>query len=511
MPDFAMPTWAGILGAGPEFFGAQPDPREAAIADLAELMRRRRAPQSIDRSPQVNGIYDAVGMPPDSVPPKVGLSDLIARQRGAAPQDQGGGAPPPALPPPVNVPAQPAPAPMLAQGGDGAALPPNAQPAMGAAPAMASPQAAPPQSASSPLARLSQGLADNSDLLLALGSGLVGAPNLAAGAQRAFANAAPLAGQNQTVQALMKFGLNEDMARSAARNPKILNAVLPTLFGTKDKTELVKNYEFARGQGFGGSFLDWIAAQRAGAGEYGLQPIYGTGPDGKPVVLQLGKSGQAVASKLPEGVAVSTGVDKVDLGTHWAMLDKRSGQFLGNLPKDISGKEAQEVVGQAQGKAAANLQATRDNAALTLRSIDSLLNSNDLSRITGIKALIPSIPGTRPSEIEGDLAFVKSRAFLDAYDRLRGAGAITEQEGQAAARAQANLDPKQGEAALRKNLQILAETIRKGLERAEKTAAGAAPKGQAQPSGAAPALPAPSQPGPPQSPALPSGWSVKVQ
>lgn len=317
------------------------DPR--IIAELAARLRREQFPQNqaIDRTPQMNGVYDAVGIQ-DNPPPKVSLSDLIARQRGNMPGGNGGSAPP--APPPMNVPS---PSPVLAQ--DDPVLPNNAMPTAGAMPPLPGMQppaaiSAPPQPASFG-EKLSQGLANNSDLLLALGAGLVGAPNIAAGAQRAFANAAPIAGQNQTVQALTKLGLSEDLARSAARNPKIMNMLLPAVFGTKDKTELVKNYEFARSQGFGGSFLDWIAAQRAGAGEYGLQPIYGTGPDGKPVILQLGKSGQATASKIPEGISISTGMEKVDLGTQVGILDKKSGQIVGYLPKDVAGVASEKERG----------------------------------------------------------------------------------------------------------------------------------------------------------------------
>lgn len=85
--------------------------------------------------------------------------------------------------------------------------------------------------------------------------------------------------------------------------------------------------------------------------KFGFTPIYATGPDGKPLIVQLGANGQPNIVKLPNGVTVSTGVEKVDLGTQWGMLDKRSGQFLGYMPKDIEGKAKQEAVGKGQGAA----------------------------------------------------------------------------------------------------------------------------------------------------------------
>lgn len=119
------------------------------------------------------------------------------------------------------------------------ALPPAAVPA----PAAASAPAAAPASAvpsSSLVGRLNQGLANNPNLLMAIGAGLAGSKTYGEGISRAL-SAAPAAGQldirnqrtNQTVDALVKRGVPPEFATAVATNPEILKSVAPQIFGAK--------------------------------------------------------------------------------------------------------------------------------------------------------------------------------------------------------------------------------------------------------------------------------------
>lgn len=92
---------------------------------------------------------------------------------------------------------------------------------------------------------------------------------------------------------------------------------------------------------------------KAGTTEYGLNPIYGTDDQGNPVLGTLGKDGSFKRIDTG-GVKVSTGVDKIDLGTQFAIYDKKSGQLIGYQPKDLAGAEAARAEGKARGEAAAS-------------------------------------------------------------------------------------------------------------------------------------------------------------
>ncbi|SHN66514.1 hypothetical protein [Bradyrhizobium erythrophlei] len=111
------------------------------------------------------------------------------------------------------------------------------------------PQNAPPVPQSSLLGRIGQGIKDFSDAtgahtatLLAAAGGLAGAPSWGTGLSRGFTQAAAALpidqrsnNQNQTVQALIKRGMPEDMARAAAGNPVIMQQIVPQMFGAKQR------------------------------------------------------------------------------------------------------------------------------------------------------------------------------------------------------------------------------------------------------------------------------------
>ncbi|MGD9725257.1 MAG: hypothetical protein AB7V39_02455, partial [Nitrospiraceae bacterium] len=86
--------------------------------------------------------------------------------------------------------------------------------------------------------------------------------------------------ENLTIKALMAKGLDRDTARAAAKNPQLMAAVAPQLFGTKDRTDDIREFEYARSQGFKGGLQDWMAQKRGGAGEYSLTPVFGTDDKG---------------------------------------------------------------------------------------------------------------------------------------------------------------------------------------------------------------------------------------
>lgn len=165
------------------------------------------------------------------------------------------------------------------------------------------------------------GINDNSDLLMGLGAGI------------------------------MQGGLGKGLQ---------LGGQMSALAGKRGVTDDIKEFEYAKAQGFKGGFQDWMARKRAGAGEFGLQGIWGTGPDGKPALVQLGKSGEAVLSRLPKGFAPAKDPIKLDLGTHYAILDPQTRQVVGTVPKELAGAERAKVEGRGQGE-----------AADTLRSIES--------------------------------------------------------------------------------------------------------------------------------------------
>jgi hypothetical protein len=86
------------------------------------------------------------------------------------------------------------------------------------------------------------------------------------------------------------------------------------------------------------------------------------------------------------------------------------------------------------------------------------------------------LPGTEGRGWQAKYQQLMGQEFLDAFAQLRGAGAISNQEGQTATKARAALsDPGISEADFRKNAKILEDTVMKGVNR-QRELAGLPPK-----------------------------------
>lgn len=345
---------------------------------------------------------------------------------------------------------------------DPAALPPNAQLA----------QYMPPQQQQAPQQE-SPGFGDR--LLAGLGGfgaggrsgGLIGA--LTGGASSLASGVSP---ENQTVKALVARGLDPATAQTIARDPSLLRAAIPQLMGSAGQTDDIKEYQFAKREDPTLTFEKFMQRKRSVSGEYGMQPIWGTGPDGKPAVMQLGKNGAAVASKMPEGFALSRDPIKVEGPTGTTILDPQTRQQVGFIPKDVAGAAKQKEIGEAEGTATVNLPSILATSEQTLKTIQQLKDHAGKKNFGafGWGAVLPDAPNSSTRGFGALVDQVKGQNFMTAFQALKGAGAITEQEGAKAERAQARLDRLQSEADFDAAIKDLEEVVTAGMERARKRA-----------------------------------------
>ena len=311
----------------------------------------------------------------------------------------------------------------------------------------------------------------------------------------------------------------QQLALSGARDQFEFEQALNPQAKPATPTDDMREFEFARQQGYQGSFADWQGqgaqgterptqyvngvglidtqtgeviqayADAAGGGgtEYGLTPQWGVDAEGNSVMLQVGKDGRAVQTAMPEGITPGKDPIRLDAGTHFVLLDPVTRQPIAEIPKNNEEAAAQTARGSATGKSEAERIAqapgTMAQAQESIALIDSVLNSPDLAGVTGM------IQGRLPARNQGqqDLMVridqLQGRAFLEAFNSLKGGGQITEREGQAAQAAIARLQRTQSDGAYREALQEL----RAISERAYRRAAGEdvpdmfAPQGGAAP------------------------------
>lgn len=191
-----------------------------------------------------------------------------------------------------------------------------------------------------------------------------------------------------------------------------------------------------------------------GANEYGLNPLFGTDEAGNVTVMQLGKDGTAVMTKLPEGVTPNLGIRKEE--------------------------EARgSAVGKQAGEAAADLSGARITADRTLGLVDELYNDPYLESMIGpIEGRLPNVSASA-GRVQSRMDQLQGTAFLEAYNMLRGGGQITEVEGKKAESAMARLRTAQNEADYRAALMDFRDAVETGISKLEARAGTTAFKSQA--------------------------------
>lgn len=288
---------------------------------------------------------------------------------------------------------------------------------------------------------------NNPEALIALGAGMMRgdmAGGFAGAGQQMAAYREKMAAEqqkNKTAEWLVRnHGMTPEDAMTVAQNPVLLQQVLRSK-SAGDETR------------------------------YGLNPIYGKDPvTGETVLGTMGTDGTFKRIETP-GFEISTGVDKMDLGTHWGLLDKRSGQLVGTMPKEnyreSFDKAAGAEAGKAVGEAAARVDADVSSADRTIEQAMELYNHPGLSAIVGpVDQFRPSwTMGAEGRDALARFNQLKGRTFLEAYQMLKGGGQITEVEGKKAEDAMARMDRALSVEDFRQALRDFMDAVRAGAEK----------------------------------------------
>ena len=142
--------------------------------------------------------------------------------------------------------------------------------------------------------------------------------------------------------------------------------------------------------------------------------------------------------------------------------------------------------GREQGGLQLDIPTIQQNSQYMIDTIDRLEKSPGFDAVFGSPTLAkafqggsgagPAFPGTDAANAKGLREQVQDQAFLDVYERLRGAQGITNIEGEKGQNAFANLKAAQSPEEARKNLQIIKEVVKKGLDNLNKRANMPAPQ-----------------------------------
>ena len=174
-----------------------------------------------------------------------------------------------------------------------------------------------------------------------------------------------------------------------------------------------------------------VEAQNGGEAYGKTGAIFLNPETGRYEAVQFGGRGQVKRTELG-GLTPSKGVETV--GDQ--LIDKATGQPVRNVGANIAAGKSAAVQGEAQGKAAINLPLAENSAQRMIGAIDTLLSPNSgLERVTGtVYGRLPEWTNTseEAKNAQSQIDYINGNTFLQAYNDLRGAGAITEKEGEAA-------------------------------------------------------------------------------
>jgi hypothetical protein len=144
-----------------------------------------------------------------------------------------------------------------------------------------------------------------------------------------------------------------------------------------------------------------------------------------------------------------------------------------NTPKLEKDKEKNKVIGESEAKAEISIPNVLSNAAQTLDLINQVDTHPGKEYSIGYYANLPVVEGTPQAGFNAILDQIKNKAFLQAFESLKSAGAITDTEGQKATNAitriKAGLPPKDFQKALEELRELASNGIRKAYEKAGMT------------------------------------------
>lgn len=252
-------------------------------------------------------------------------------------------------------------------------------------------------------------------------------------------------------------------------------------------TNKMREYEFARQNGYEGSFTDFMQVSGAAGGTPGLfAPTVVRNSDGSFSFVQAGNQ--------PGMQPVVNPLAGSPVGSDPALQGAIAGARAGG-----------RMTAESDVQTLSDLPTVEASAAEIDTLLSELAAHPGKSQAVGTRSMLPVIPGSPAAGFVARLEQVQGKTFLQAYQSLKGGGAITEIEGKKAEQAIGRLNRAQSEEDFNQAVSDLQDVVAVGLSRARRRAQQA----QARQPGSMPAGPVPnSSPAQGQSAPPSSGWGI---
>jgi len=180
---------------------------------------------------------------------------------------------------------------------------------------------------------------------------------------------------------------------------------------------------------------------------------------------------QAVGSHLNQPQPLQIGQSTADKLAAETAAKQQQDLNSANIKKDAAfdtskNEQSGQVIGTSQANTKVALPSAIDQAQDTYRVINDLENHPGLNKGTGLNSVFyTKVPGTNAYDFKNTHDQLVGKTFMQAFNSLRGAGAITDTEGKAATAAISKIaDLKQSPESYKKEFAILKNTVNTGLK-----------------------------------------------
>lgn len=129
--------------------------------------------------------------------------------------------------------------------------------------------------------------------------------------------------------------------------------------------------------------------------------------------------------------------------------------------KNINVEKLKKETEQANNQLLADAKSSYDAIDNTKQTIKNILSSPGLDMATGATSLVSAIPGTEAKDTAALVDTLKSQAFMSEIQKMKGLGALSENEGKKVADALGSLDLGQSKTQFTKTLGTIQEILDK--------------------------------------------------
>jgi hypothetical protein len=241
----------------------------------------------------------------------------------------------------------------------------------------------------------------------------------------------------------------------------------------------VREYQYAKENGFQGSFKDWVVAGGQNSRPSSVQEwdFFSKLPDDqKRIYLEMKRNPNMQVKDIG---MVPTVVAPSNLGTQTTALSSLSEETAAASAME-GAKKTGQLEGTARTEARLDLPKSEAQAKYMVGLLDKLGSHRGLKDAVGVKGITNYLPGTAAADFNALREQVGGRQFLEAFESLKGGGQITEVEGEKAQNAIARMQTSQSEAAFKEATNEFKTIVNGALQRSRTRAQGGQQQGPAR-------------------------------